>query len=57
MADAINAEIAYAVSIGIDEAAVSAGWEAYFAVLAAGGTYEAASSAAYEACGSACDGY
>ena len=48
---------AYAVSIGIDEAAVTAGWEAYFEVLAAGGTTEEASAAAYEACGSACDNY
>ncbi len=57
LADAINAEIAYAVSIGIDEAAVTAGWEAYFEVLAQGGTMEEASAAAYEACGSACDNY
>ena len=57
LADAINAEIAYAVSIGIDEAAVTAGWEAYFEVLAQGGTVEDASAAAYEACGSACDNY
>ena len=57
LAAAIDAEIAYAVSIGIDEAAVTAGWEAYFEVLAAGGTTEEASAAAYEACGSACDNY
>ena len=57
LAAAIDAEIAYAVSIGIDEAAVTAGWEAYFEVLAAGGTTEQASAAAYEACGSACDNY
>ena len=40
-----------------DEAAVTAGWEAYFEVLAQGGTYEEANAAAYEACGSACDNY
>ena len=33
LANAIDAEIAYAVSQGIDEAAVTAGWEAYFEVL------------------------
>ena len=57
LAAAIDAEIAYAVSIGIDEAAVTAGWEAYFEVLAQGGTVEQASSAAYDACGSACNNY
>ena len=57
LAAAIDAEIAYAVSIGIDEAAVTAGWEAYFEVLAQGGTIEEASEAAYDACGSACDNY
>jgi len=57
LAAAIDAEIAYAVSIGIDEAAVTAGWEAYFEVLAQGGTVEQASSAAYKACGTACDNY
>ena len=57
LAAAIDAEIAYAVSIGIEEAAVTAGWEAYFEVIAQGGTVEQASGAAYEACGSACDGY
>ena len=56
-AAAIDAEIAYAVSIGIEEAAVTAGWQAYFDVLAQGGTVEQASAAAYEACGSACDNY
>ena len=40
-----------------DEAAVTAGWEAYFEVLAQGGTLEEASAAAYKACGSACDNY
>ncbi len=57
LADAIDQEIARAVAMGIDEAAVSAGWEAYFEVLAQGGTYEEANAAAYEACGSACDNY
>jgi len=57
LADAIDQEIARAVEMGIDEAAVSAGWEAYFEVLAQGGTYEEANAAAYEACGSACDNY
>jgi hypothetical protein len=57
LASAIDAEIAYAVSQGIDEAAVTAGWEAYFEVLGQGGSVEQASAAAYEACGSACDDY
>ncbi len=43
--------------MGIDEAAVTAGWEAYFEVIGAGGTPEQASAAAYDACGSSCDGY
>ena len=57
LATAIDQEIARAVEMGIDEAAVTAGWEAYFEVLAQGGTYEEANAAAYEACGSACDNY
>ena len=57
LADAIDQEIALAVEMGIDEAAVTAGWEAYFEVLAQGGTYEEANAAAYDACGSACDNY
>jgi len=57
LADAIDQEIARAVAMGIEEAAVSAGWAAYFEVLAQGGTYEEANAAAYEACGSACDNY
>ena len=57
LAAAIDAEIAYAVSMGIDEAAVTAGWQAYFEVLAQGGSLEQASDAAYKACGSACDNY
>ena len=57
LAAAIDAEIAAAVAAGIEEAAVTAGWEAYFETLAAGGTYEQASADAYEACGSACDNY
>jgi len=57
LANAINEEIANAVAQGIDEAAVTAGWEAYFEVLAAGGTEAEASAKAYEACGSACDNY
>ena len=57
LASAIDAEIAYAVAQGIDEAAVTAGWEAYFEVLGQGGSVEQASAAAYEACGSACDNY
>jgi len=57
LADAIDQEIALAVEMGIDEAAVTAGWEAYFEVLAKGGSYEEANAAAYEACGSACDNY
>ena len=40
-----------------EEAAVTAGWQAYFDTLAAGGTVEQASANAYEACGSACDNY
>lgn len=57
LASAIDQEIAKAVEMGIDEAAVTAGWEAYFEVLANGGSYEEANAAAYEACGSACDNY
>ena len=57
LASAIDQEIARAVAMGIEEAAVTAGWEAYFEVLAQGGTYEEANAAAYEACGSACDNY
>ena len=57
LASAIDAEIAAAVAQGIDEAAVTAGWEAYFEVLAAGGSDAEASAAAYEACGAACDNY
>ena len=57
LANAINEEIARAVAQGIDEAAVTAGWEAYFEVLAAGGTDAEASAKAYETCGSACDNY
>ena len=57
LANAIDAEIAAAVAQGIDEAAVTAGWEAYFEVIGQGGTAEQASAAAYEACGSACDNY
>jgi hypothetical protein len=57
LAAAIDEEIARAVEMGIDEAAVTAGWEAYFDVIGAGGTAEEASAAAYEACGSSCDGY
>ena len=54
---AIDAEIAAAVAMGIEEAAVTAGWQAYFAVLAQGGSVQEASDAAYQACGSACDNY
>jgi len=54
---AIDAEIAAAVAMGIEEAAVTAGWQAYFEVLAQGGTVQEASDAAYKACGSACDNY
>jgi len=54
---AIDAEIAAAVAAGIEEAAVTAGWQAYFQVLAQGGTVQEASDAAYKACGSACDNY
>ena len=57
LASAIDQEIARAVAMGIEEAAVTAGWQAYFDTLAAGGTEAQANAAAYEACGSACDGY
>ena len=53
----IDAEIAAAVAAGIEEAAVTAGWEAYFEILAQGGSVQQASDAAYDACGSACDNY
>ena len=57
LAAAIDTEIARAVALGIEEAAVTAGWQAYFDVIAQGGTLEQASDAAYKACGSACDNY
>ena len=57
LADAIDAEIARAVEMGIEEAAVTAGWQAYFDTLARGGTEAEANANAYEACGSACDNY
>ena len=57
LANAIDAEIAAAVAQGIDQAAVTAGWEAYFEVLGQGGSVAQASAAAYDACGSACDNY
>ena len=44
MGAAIDAEIARAVEMGIDEAAVTAGWEAYFEVIGAGGTPEEAAT-------------
>ena len=53
----IDQAIADAVAMGIEEAAVTAGWEAYFDTLAAGGSEAEASANAYEACGAACDGY
>ena len=56
LAAAIDAEIARAVEAGIEEAAVAAGWQAYFDVLAAGGSEAQAVDAAYEACGAACEG-
>ena len=54
---AIDAEIARAVEMGIDEAAVTAGWQAYFDTLASGGSEAQAVAAAYDACGSACENY
>ena len=57
LADAIDAEIARAVEMGIEEAAVTAGWQAYFDTIARGGTEAEASANAYEACGSACSNY
>ena len=57
LAAAIDAEIAAAVEQGIEEAAVTAGWQAYFDTLAKGGTEAEASANAYEACGAACDNY
>jgi len=54
---AIDAEIARAVEMGIDEAAVTAGWQAYFETLAAGGTEAQAVEAAYAACGGPCENY
>ena len=57
LANAIDEEIARAVEMGIEEAAVTAGWQAYFDTLARGGTEAEANANAYEACGSACDNY
>ena len=41
----------------VEEAAVTAGWQAYFDTLARGGTEAEANANAYEACGSACNNY
>ena len=57
LANAIDEEIARAVEMGIEEAAVTAGWQAYFDTLARGGTEAEANANAYEACGSACNNY
>ena len=56
LASAIDAEIQRAVAMGIEEAAVAAGWAAYFDVLASGGTEAQAVNAAYDACGGPCEG-
>jgi hypothetical protein len=57
LANAIDEEIARAVEMGIEEAAVTAGWQAYFDTLARGGTEAEANANAYKACGSACNNY
>ena len=57
LANAIDEEIARAVEMGIEEAAVTAGWQAYFDTLARGGTEAEANANAYEACGAACENY
>ena len=56
LAAAIDAEIQRAVAMGIEEAAVAAGWQAYFDVIASGGTEAQAVDAAYDACGGPCEG-
>ena len=57
LASAIDEEIARAVEAGIEEAAVTAGWQAYFDTLARGGSEAEANANAYEACGEACNNY
>ena len=57
LASAIDEEIARAVEMGIEEAAVTAGWQAYFDTLARGGSEAEANANAYEACGEACNNY
>ena len=57
LANAIDQEIARAVELGIEEAAVTAGWQAYFDTIARGGTEAEAAANAYQACGSACNNY
>ena len=57
LASAIDEEIARAVEMGIEEAAVTAGWQAYFDTLARGGSEAEANANAYEACGDACNNY
>jgi hypothetical protein len=57
LASAIDEEIARAVEMGIEEAAVTAGWQAYFDTLARGGSEAEANANAYEACGAACNNY
>ena len=57
LASAIDEEIARAVEAGIEEAAVTAGWQAYFDTLARGGSEVEANANAYEACGAACNNY
>ena len=57
MEGAIDEEIARAVEMGMEEAAVTAGWQAYFDTLARGGSEAEANANAYKACGDACNNY
>ncbi len=55
LAAAIDEEIAKAVEMGLEEAAVAAGFQAYYDTLIAGGSVEEALDAAGEACGEGCE--
>ena len=55
LANAIDEEIQRAVEMGIEEAAVAAGFQAYYDTLLAGGSIQEALDAAGEACGAGCE--
>ncbi len=55
LGEAIDAEIQKAVEMGLEEAAVAAGYQAYYDTLIGGGTVQEALDAAGEACGAGCE--